>query len=60
MPSSEFPVAHVYVSQPLAAVVLVFSIVLCLVLALNSWAVESKVCISAAKYEHSPFFWKPC
>ena len=37
-----------------------FCIVLCVVLALNSLAVQSRACISVAKYEHSPFFWKPC
>ena len=37
-----------------------FCVVLSVVLALNSQAFQSKACISAAKYEHSPFFWKPC
>ena len=32
-----------------------FSIVLCVVLALNSWAIQSKACIFAAKHERSPF-----
>ena len=35
-----------------------FCIALCVVLALNSWAVQSKACISAAKYDCSLFFWK--
>ena len=26
----------------------------------NFWAVQSETCISTAKYEHWPFFWKPC
>ena len=30
------------------------------VTALNSWAIQGKAFASAAKYEHSPFFWKPC
>ena len=37
-----------------------FCIVLCVVLALNSQAIQSKACISVAKHEHSPFFWKVC
>ena len=37
-----------------------FCVVLSVVLALNSQEFQSKACISAAKYEHSPFFWKPC
>ena len=27
---------------------------------LNSQAIQSMACISAAKYEHLAFFWKPC
>ncbi len=33
-----------------------FCVGLCVVSALNSEAVQSKACISTAKYEHSPFF----
>ena len=37
-----------------------FCVALSVVLALNSQAIQSKACVSAVKYEHSPFFWKPC
>ena len=37
-----------------------FCVGLSVVLALNSQAIQIKACISAAKYEHSPFFWKLC
>ena len=33
-----------------------FSIVLCVVSALNSWTIQSEACISAAKHECSPFY----
>ena len=36
-----------------------FCIELCVVSALNSWANQSEACISAAKSESLPFFWKP-
>ena len=36
-----------------------FCIVLFLALELNSRAVSSEACISAAKYEYSEIFWKP-
>ena len=32
----------------------------CVISALNSWASQSKACISAAKYKCSPLFWKLC
>ena len=35
-----------------------FCIDLCVVLALNSQALQSEACISIANYERSPFFWK--
>ena len=31
-----------------------FCIALCVVLAMNSWAIQNKACISVAKCEHSP------
>ena len=37
-----------------------FCIVLCVVSTLNSLAIQSKACISTAKYKHSPFLWKLC
>ena len=37
-----------------------FCIVLCVVLVLNSWAIQSEACISAADYKCSPFFLDPC
>ena len=36
-----------------------FCIALCVVSALNSPAIQSKACISIAKYKHWPVFWKP-
>ena len=37
-----------------------FCVVLCVVSAQNSGAIPCNGCISAAEYEHSSFFWKPC
>ena len=36
-----------------------FHIVLCVVSALNSWAIQSEAFISPAKYQYLPFFLKP-
>ena len=37
-----------------------FCIAPCVVSALNCRAIRSEACIFAAKYQHSPFFWKSC
>ena len=33
---------------------------LCVVSALNSWAIRSEACISTGKYKCLPFFCEPC
>ena len=33
-----------------------FCVALCVVLALNSWAMQDEACISTAKFAHLPFF----
>ena len=60
MPSSGFSVAHVLSLTTSRCHSASFCIVLCVVLVLNSWAVQSEACIFTAKYERLPFFWKPC
>ena len=37
-----------------------FCMALCVVLALNSLAIQSKACVFTAKCEHLPFFFKLC
>ena len=37
-----------------------FCTVLCVVSALNSWAIRSEACISTGKYKCLPFFCEPC
>ena len=49
-------ILYLQISRPLAAVVSVSALSFCVVSALNSRAIQSEACISAAKYERSSFF----
>ena len=55
-PSSWFSEAHVNLVTSCCRIA-GFCIALCVVSALNSWAIQSKACISAPKYKRSPFYW---